>query len=247
MSERLWKSLILVISLGIFLAASWEHRSLEAYLYLGLTLSALSTFVNIFALRQRTPGRTNYLPLILPGFFLLGLFGVIPGISDRWFTWLIALISSVLFYIYERGYPQKTARWFEETFSLTAGFLVLTALWSWNYFFTPPWAILVLLTTVLFFFFFLQSLDKQYGSGKNLFLLTLVSTLLVMEIVWVVLFLPVHFFTATVVSFSAFYLIFILGGYHFSGHLTRRRVIFQCTVISLVLFFSLLSSPWTIR
>lgn len=245
MVERTWKTLSLVLSLAVLAVGTWNFSRVMSYAYTTIGVIALVGLANFFILREQLRARADYLFLVLPIFFLLGLFGTIPAIASEWLVWPAALLAALLFLGYERKLTQiKVPHWLEETFSLAAGFLVFAALWGWHYYFTPPWMNFILLIIAAFFVFFWQSIYKQLGSSKNILVLSLISALVLMEIAWALLFWPVHFLTAAAASFAAFYLIYILSGYYFGGHLTRRRLVFQLIVVLFLVGFSLISSPW---
>lgn len=235
-----------IIGILIFALAAGEYSSLASYAYILSGFITGTTAINFFIIRKKARSKIDYSRLILPSLFLIGFFSIIPVGGYRGVLLFVSILAAGLYYIYMENFPRKPSAWLEETFSMATGFLLLCALWIWNYFFTPPWVNFMLFSTLLFFLFFLQNLHKLAKQTADATVLALLSALLIMEVIWSVLFWPVHFLTAAVMCFSVFYLVYILSAYYFDGRLTRRRIYFQCSIILTVLVISLLSSPWTL-
>src|SRR3989344_2900687 len=71
-----------------------------------------------------------------------------------------------------------------------------------------------------------------------------VPPLLVVETAWAILFMPVYFLTAAVVSFSAFYLMYVLSSLYFADRLTGKKVYFHTGLVLLFLLLSFIIIPW---
>lgn len=187
------------------------------------------------------PPAASRVRLILPFVFLIGVFGTAAAspLAGTFF----AVLGSYLIYYYYRFFPKAVPVFVEQTVGLYAAFLFAVFLWSLNYFFTLPWWIMVSLAGAGFLVLFWQAFYKMSESPAPA-LGTMVGTLVMAEIFWAMLFWPVHFFTSAVVSFAVFYLVYMLSSLHFARRLSRRKIYFQVSFISVVVLITLLSSSW---
>ena len=162
--------------------------------------------------------------------------------------WVAKLIMAVfalgVFFLHQISFPRKPLHFIEEIFTLLAAFFALYVLWAWVFFFTPLWWVVILLTMVIFFPIFFQAFYKMGNVSRLALLNTLVATLIIGETTWAILFTPVYFLTASVMIFSVFYLIYMLGNLHYEGRLNKKKLIFQTSLILTVFILTLLSSPW---
>lgn len=192
----------------------------------------LTLFLFFLSFRRSTPPRPKY-HLLLPLAFLLGLFGTVAA-APRVGT-VFAILGSFLLYQFYRFSARTVPLNVERTFSLFTAFLFSVFVWSVNYYFTPEWWTIVILAASGFFAIFLF---KQQPLG------VWVGTLIMSEVVWALLFWPVHFFTAGTAAFGVFYLCYLLADLHFHRKLSRRMVYFQVSLISFVVLITLVSSSW---
>lgn len=244
MKINLWQIFNLTVVAGVFLIAIRTFSTSRALLLgVALAVGALAIIDSIF-LRIAKKNLMHMLQVILPAFFMIGLFGTTAGISSLFLRICLGLLAAGLFYSYQIYLGEPLPAFLEDLFVLSTAFLLSIFLWSLNFFYSPPaWGTL-LLSSVLFFPVFFQSFYKlEKGRGRAI-LLALVAILLISESAWVILFLPLHFLTAAVMQFGVFYTIYMLSLAHFSGRLTRKKVYFHVGLILIVLGISLLSSPW---
>lgn len=245
--SRLTNYISLVPSALILITALLGNRSgaqrLGSY-YIGAALSfAVIIFSELRLLRRRTRSRADFLWLVMPGLFLLGIFGTVAA-TQAGIGIFFAILASYLFYFYHRHFPSPIPLYIEQVFTLYGAFLLSIFLWSFNYFFTPAWWITTLLMFGGFFLLFLQAFYKMARPPGEAVFDALVMALLMVEVSWAVLFWPVHFFTAAVISFAVFYLAYMLGVQYFKGRLNRRKIYFQTSLISIVVLITLISSSW---
>ena len=242
--SKLRKSIRIVLAVSLFAASLPLYESLNQFIWAGAGVTLLFILVNFLLIRKTARAGTDYLPLILPALYLVGFFGTVTSVSSLGLRLLLSFGAIFLIYIYQIYFPTVPPLLLEETVSLAAGFMALLTIWSINFFFTPAWWFLSSLTLIVFFLMFLQAFSKMGRAGLDCILLSLIASLVMVETAWAVLFMPVYFLTAAAVSFSAFYLIYVLSSLHFAGRLTGKKVYFQTGLISLFLLINLISSPW---
>ncbi|OGE76344.1 MAG: hypothetical protein A3C85_00925 [Candidatus Doudnabacteria bacterium RIFCSPHIGHO2_02_FULL_48_21] len=233
---------ILVVATALSANRGGAQRFGSFYIMAGLSLF-LILLLQLRLLRRTTANREDLLWLVMPFIFLVGTFGTVAATSAG-IGIFFALFAGYLFYFYHRHFPSPIPLYIEQTFTLYGAFLLAVFLWSLNFFFTPPWWITSLLMCAGFFPLFWQAFYKMGQQGSEAALYALVMALVMMEVAWTVLFWPVHFFTSAVMSFSAFYLIYMLAMFYFKGRLNRRKVYFQVSLISIVVLVTLASSSW---
>ncbi len=242
MKNLAWKisnALLAFLAAGIILRNFQEFTN---YLWSASLLVALSIGVYFaFGRGAHGAGSSPFWGWVLPAVFLGGLLGVAGAVSALAAKLVLAIAGAAWFYLHQ-AFSWPLAE--HESFTLATGFLSLVFIWALNFFFTPPWWTLMTLTLGIFFLMFLQVFSETGQRPPHLWLWSLLGALIMVEIFWTVLFLPVYFLTAAVLSFAAFYLIYVVTLFHFSGRLTKKKIYFQTGIILLVLIMSLLSSAW---
>jgi len=237
--------LALLSSLPVLVAAFFGTKSegdLKNYLIFVLVSLVVILLANYFWLR-RNERRAVF--LLLPALFSLGAFGILATVSGLGFKVIIALALALLFYFYQLRYPVSHSTSLEEVFNLVTALVLLVFLWALSFFFNLSWWGLLMITFILFFLLFWQAFYKIGKQSTELSLWTLLSAILVVEVSWAVLYLPVHFLTSSVVVFSAFYLIYMFSRLYQKDKLSRDKIYFQLGLMGIVLLLSLVSSRWT--
>lgn len=177
--------------------------------------------------------------------FWLGVLGVFAAVSSLVGRVLLLAAALLLFFFYLR-FPRPRPRALEDVFTLSSAFLLLTAVWAADFFFTPPWWAVLLLLSLLMFLLFSQAFYKMGVRARLLLIMSLVATLLMVEVSWATLFWPTHFLTVAATGFAGFYLVYIIGQLGLTRRLNRKKIYFQLGLAAVFLLTILLSSPWRI-
>lgn len=249
MRNLLWKIINVLFVVLVIGASLSSYQVLKDYVFWSAGLAALLTLINFFAVRQTGDPRANYVLLILPSLYVIGLMGVAAATATLGFKIFFAAAGGLLLYFYQFYFPQPPPRFMEDLFSMVTGFLLLTAGWAVNFFFALPWWVLTTAIFLAFLLVFGQAFLKLQRAAlvrRRHFIWALTSSLILVESTWATFFWPVHFLTAAVMGFAVFYLLYVLAALHWEGRLTKQKIYFQTGIILLVLLFSLLSSPWTV-
>ncbi len=180
---------------------------------------------------------------ILSILFLIGYFGTLASVSTLALKLIVSVVAVILFYFFQTR-DEKSPFLFNDFFVLSAGFLLLTGIWSFSYFFSPHWWVVMILTFVLFFVFMHRIYSRVAVLGADALLWALIAALLMAEVAWAALHLPVHFLTSAVLNFGVFYLVYQFSSLHFAGKLAKNKVYFHALLIGIVVILSLTSSPW---
>lgn len=212
--------------------------------YLAAAASAVLILVSQWRrLKEHTSSRPDLLWLVMPAVFLIGVFGTVAA-APAGIGLFLAVLASYIFYYYHRHFPSPIPLYLEQTFVLYGAFLLSVFLWSLNFYFTPPGWVISLVILAGFFPLFWQAFYKMKHSAGDAALDGLVAALLLVEMSWVMLYWPVHFFTTAVVSFTAFYLVYMLSVQYFKGRLNKRKIYFQVSLACFVLLITLATSSW---
>lgn len=183
-------------------------------------------------------------PAVLAPLFLLGYFGVVAGISNLVLKIFFSVAAAVLFFAFSVKDNKKRLNALEDIFTLVAAFFVLVFVWSIDLYFRPPWWANLLEFFGFFLLFFWQMFYKLGARGIENVVYALSSTLIIVEIGWTALFLPVHFLTAAAISFAFFYIIYTFSNLYFMGKLSTNKIYFHLVLILIVVLSSLASSAW---
>ncbi len=234
MKKRFWKILNFVLA-AVILAVSVGRLKLSTFAWLAASFIFLSIFINTIVGKRKR----NVLSIL----FLVGYFGTIASISSFAIKLFVAIAAAFFFYLHET-YDLKRRFLFEDFFELSSGFLLLTFVWSFSYFFSPHWWVVMILTFVFFSVFAFQMFLRWGVLAADAFLWALISALLMVEVSWTVLHLPVHFLTASVASFGVFYLLYQISLLYFTGTIAKNKIYFHAILITVAVILSLISSPW---
>ena len=226
------------------MASLLTYHSPSQFALSALGFVCLVTLINLFSIRKIVTSFADFSLLVLPAFFLLGIFGVTSLVSSDFLKLLIAVPACYMFLLYEFYFPKRVRVALEELFSVTTGFAILVFLWGINFFFTPTWWIFMLILGLAFFLLYFQAFYKFGFATGEAFTNSLLGTLVMLETAWAVLYWSVHFLTSAMVTFVVFYVVYMLSAEFFKGTLTRRKIYFQLWVVSFILFFSVASSLW---
>ena len=242
--KHAWKIINFILALVILGVTLGNYDSLSSFVVVALADAVLVLVIDFLAVRRVSSTRVDYLLLVLPGLFLIGLFAAISATSALGTKLLVAVLALDVFYIHQSYFPKKPPAFIEETFTLTTSFLLLYGLWAINFFLTPAWWKTMALAFAVFLLLFYQAFYKMGNTGRTASLHALLASLLITEIFWTVLFAPVYFLTAAVLVFAVFYLIYMLSNFYFERRLSRNKIVFHTSLIFAVILLSLASSPW---
>lgn len=224
MPERRRKIFYLILSAGIFILSVWETN----FWVWSAVMVAAAAGAGISAYWR--PGRSSTIPAV----FLIGFFGTMAGISPAPARVLVGLLAGALFYFHQILQERKILS-LEQTFVIASVLFVSVFVSSLNFFFNVSWPAVTVLN-LLFLFAILSSVFSL--------LWALAGALLLTEIFWATLFLPVHFLTGALVQVAMFYLFYTLGWLHQQGHLSKKRIYFHTAMVLFILVLGFLSSSW---
>ena len=235
-----------IYPLGVFILSIKPYEEIKDYVIVSAIVIAATLLLNALFLRNLpfSQERGKYFSLILPIFFLVGMFGALATISNTALKVFIAGGSMLIFGYHNLSFLQKPQKSDEDLFTFAAIFLILNFLWGVGFYFVLPWWTSTLLTFTIFFSVFSILIYRLGRKNWEVLLWALICSLILVEVSWAVLFWPVHYLTAALVPFSIFYLIYIMSGLYFEHRLTTNKVYFQTGMITIVLLLSLLSSSW---
>ena len=246
--QRISRKIVLsfLITAAIVVAGLRSYENLENFIWMSAVTVGLVAAGNLFELRKVAVDAEGFWPAVLPVLYLIGLMGTVAASSTSYVRVGVVVIGAYIFYAYQRGFPNRVPQFLEDTFSMLGTFFFLVFVWSLNFFFSlsiPGWALMLGVATA-FFLNFRQLFYKLGIFARRGSIYALLCALVMAQVTWAILYWPVNFLTASVTSFTLYYLIYTLGTLHFRQNLNRDKLYFQIAIILVVLLFSLISSPW---
>jgi hypothetical protein len=187
----------------------------------------------------------------IPVIFAASAFGLQYFLTSSIEKNVLALLSAVTYYFIHialyrlRVYRKdQTARGIIAAGSLSAIFLFYATLFGiYLNFDIPLWILMVVLmlvtTLISFQYFWLVNKDKRLVLNYSLIL-----GLVMAQIAWVMNFWPFGYLTTGVISLIFYYVFWDLTTSHFSGILSKKRVMINMTFFGLLVMAVLISSRW---
>ncbi|HEX8973861.1 MAG TPA: hypothetical protein VF817_00025 [Patescibacteria group bacterium] len=187
----------------------------------------------------------------MPVLFALSTFGLLYFVQSQIESAILAVLSALAYYFIHialyrlRSYSKdKTAHGIIGAGAVATIFLFYAmALGIYLNFAISLWILMIVLmsVTVLVSFQYLWLLNED---TKKVFSYSLVLGLVMGEIVWVVNFWPFGYLTSAAVTLIFYYVFWDLVQGHFSDNLSKRRVVSNLIVFSILSAIVLASSPW---
>jgi len=225
-------SLILSVLLFLVFLGSVANLSVVGISILLLMISA--TVINYKRLGFSWPH------LLLPCLYLLGIGGIfviIPSVSIR----LLFLVASVLVFFLLEANLGKESHLLQNIY-LFSVFAIYLGIFALQFYFHLNTGQTILLVFPFTYLFALQGFSGFILPAKKyfVFLITLVCTeAAVGLILW-----PTHYLVNAVVLFSIFYILWMFAFSIFFGKLNLQKIMWQLTLIGIVLVITLSSAVW---
>jgi hypothetical protein len=238
MKSKLEKIIYFILALAaLTLGLSQNLQSLLVY---GAGFLFAVIIVKLIYRKLRPAGENWLRGLILTILFLSGFFGSMAAVSALPIKLFLGFFGAVILFL-GQIYPTKTLL---EILILLTAFLVSLSVWAWNFFFSPSWWVILLVTFGVFYLLFWQEGLKLTAGQAEVRVFPLIASLILVEVAWAILFLPLYFLTEALVSLVVFYAIFEFSKVYFMGGLTKKQVLFHSIIIGIVLGLGLVSSAW---
>ncbi len=236
-----WKIFNSLIAIAVaFVAGFSVPVNLESYTW--MVAGSIGGFLVLNLFSGKILQRSLPIPArILPIFFLLGLFGAMAAISQNWIRFLVGVGGAIWLYAFQIREDQHSS----ESFSLVTAFLLLLSVWSVNFFFSPPWWAMIMALSLSPVIVLWLALSDYPLTRAEKSIWSLVVFIILAEVSWTILLLPLHYFSTAVASFSIFYLLFIFSFLYFTERITRKRILFHSVLAGALVLASFLSSPFT--
>lgn len=218
----------------------WNYGELEKFIFITGAILGAVVLIELLVSRFLSEKPLGFHLPVLLGFFLLGLFGTVAATSSPAVKILLALLSAVLVY-FQSATAYQSVR---EVFTIATAFLVSLSIWAWNFYFTAPWWSLTLLAfgSYLVIFWACEASFSQADSFQTIW--PILAGLLMVEVFWAMLYLPLHYLTMALVTTTVFYALYEFFNLHIRGRLNRMQILFHSVFIIVILMASLLSTAW---
>jgi len=187
----------------------------------------------------------------LPGFFSASSIGMFFLVSSFWQRQIFLLIATAFLYLILLGNIRLKEYALDQTgkgmimagTATTAFFAFSVSYGFYLNFLVPLWILM------LVYFFITLSISYQYLSlikndKKQVWTYSLLLSLTMMELIWIMSFWPFGYLTTGVVSLILYYVLWDLTQNYFLNLLSRKRVVANLTFFPLLIFMVLFSAKW---
>jgi hypothetical protein len=224
----------ITLSILLFISFTLSGESISLICYSVLGLIAVTYLINLLRLELSWPH------LLLPIFFLLavGLSYLIITIPALRTVFLV--ISGLLFYFLEINLGKES--YFLQSIFLLSAFGIYSGLFALEFYLNLNiWLILLGVSAFTLLFTLQGFAGFELYTKKNLILLIV---LIITESALGLLLWPVYFLVSGAVLFAIFYLLWIFLVSSFFGKLTRNKIYWQLSMVSIFLLIIFISSAW---
>ncbi len=212
-----------------------------------LYVFAASLAVLIFASLAVNFKRLNFTwpHLMLPLIYLVAAgsaFLVVDEMLDgnRIYRIIFLLIIAAIFYLLEIKLGKESH--FLQNVYLLSVFAIFLAMFAFQFYFVINIWIMVPLSFIIIYLLAIQGFAGFSLPSKKYFHLLIAIT--GTEVVWGLSFWPTHFLVNAIILFIFFYLLWLFSFSAFFGKLTRQKVYWQLTLITIVLIIILSTANW---
>lgn len=232
--------LALMLYLGLELIVAF-HRWIVV---LAATLLLLLAY-GIYLIRQEEPGDFHPLQAVLPVLTASGLAGFALFLPTTPVIRLYFALAALLFYwLLKHGARQAYPTW-NWTLSTIVLFLNVAVITGIRFHLFIPAVVMLILVFAVVFLISLQALQRIASTLSQATLLAAAIGLVLTQLAWTMLWLPVHFLVQAGVVVIVYYILFHLIGLSFERPLQRRDYLEYAGLAITTLTLLLLSTTWT--
>lgn len=222
--------------------------------FISLSLGALVLFLSVRVLGRKN--KEKYWPLfsVLPILIFSGLSFYSALIASKFLVQVIFLFSFLLNFYYLRTlYYYLVKKEYNRglqigSFSVLAGFFIIFSFYA-SVFILPLFinlnpALLVLMPLPIVWFLFFKGAYFNLNSFKEGYLIFLINTLILVQLSWVLSYLPLNSNILGFVVALIYYLLLIVSLLHFKGNLSRKAIKWPLVLVLVSIFILFLTARW---
>jgi hypothetical protein len=173
---------------------------------------------------------------------LLGLFFIVPANLSAGFY----LIGATLFLFFVEYYiinPSEQKIFFETLFSF---FGLSLTIFAFNFYFVPSNSLTLILIFLISYLVTRASLDYVTVSNQSKNFYAWLLALIMLELSWALIYLPLTFATLSVIVLNIFYGFWIIVYHHLYHNLSLKKIVFHLIFALIIIILAFLSTPWRI-
>lgn len=207
-----------------------------------LYVFAASVAILIFASLAINFKRLNFTwpHLMLPVIFLIASGSVFTIINSSTLRLVFLVAIAVTFYFLEIKLGRESH--FLQNVYLLSVFALFLSLSAFGFYFNVRVWLIVPMVFLMTYLLAIQGFAGFSLPSKKYF--HLLIALVVAEVAWGLSFWPTHFFVNAVIIFCFFYILWLFSFSAFFGKLTRQKVYWQLTLVTIVLALTLATAAW---
>ena len=237
----------LSLFIGVFLFLVLYRQSLPPGLYLALLFVGivLTATVNYFSNYLRVTRLADLTFLLISTLWILAAASTVAALGSAFWIMIAAAVFLLGFVRLQLDISPSSALspMTEIQFFLSVTGIYL-GVWAIDFYFSPGWWIIMLLIFALSYLFFRTALHFTSASSRQKSLYSLILAFVFVEIGWVMLFWPLHYFPTTLVFSGFFYIAWITAKLHFLKVLNRQKLIVHAVFILAMQALVLLTAVW---
>jgi hypothetical protein len=178
--------------------------------------------------------------LMLPALFLLATACIYVVIPDHQWKITFLALASIAFFMMEVRLGRESH--LLQNLYLYSAFGLFLGLFGAQFYLRLPVYLFVIAVFIASFILSIQGFTGFQLPAKKYFYLVIGITCA--EVAFGLTFWPTHFFVNTVVLFLVFYILWLFSFSAFFGKLTRAKIFWQLTLVSIILFITLITAAW---
>ncbi|MEX0649983.1 MAG: hypothetical protein WD200_03210 [Candidatus Andersenbacteria bacterium] len=231
--------------LSLFFFAGLEViLALHRWIFVVIAVVLAITILGVILIRTEEEGAFHPAQAILPAFAAIGLTAFslfVP--ANFWIHLYFAGSAVVFFYLLKHGAKQAYPTW-NWLISLIVLYVNMAALLGWRFSLYAPVVIILGTALGVISLITLQSLMRYTRRLSEAWLIALAIAFVLTEVVWVLQFLPFHFFIQAGIVTALYYVIFQLAAVSYEKQLHRRDFIEYIVVGIIALLMLLFTARW---
>ncbi|MEX1112484.1 MAG: hypothetical protein WEC84_03405 [Candidatus Andersenbacteria bacterium] len=231
--------------LALFFFAGLEVvLALHRWIFVVITVVLAITVLGVILIRTEEEGEFHPSQAILPTFAALGLTSFslfVP--ATLWIHFYFIGSAIVFFFLLKHGAKQAYPTW-NWMISLIILYVLLASILGWRFNLYVPVIFILILSSFSILLLSFQSLLRYTRRQSEAWLIALSIAFVLTEVIWVLQFLPFHFFIQTGVVTALYYVIFQLAAMSYEKKLERKDILEYIAVGTVALLMLLFTARW---
>lgn len=204
----------------------------------------LCLLVDSLLYRKQLSRFSDFTFLCYPLFWIAASLGLAALMPDGFWQVITALLLAMGFWKLQLELSPFASSSVLDNIFFFSVFGIFLAVWAADFYFTPGWWVILASVFALGWLFFWTAFFVTDASARAKLVYSSVLAFLLMQVSWAMLFLPLHFFSLSLVLSGVFYVFWHITRFHLQKTLTREKTIFYIVFASGVEVLAFLTTAW---